>query len=275
MDKLSLLFHEIKDMSFTDYECIITEDFIYYLSMKNDLLHSSMGKPSSIVFNKNMELQSVNWHTEGKIGRAEDLPSRIVCKEYDIEFIWAKEDMITREGDKPAIVIVDKKFRSFICQQWWINNVLHRGMDRPAVVSRKEDMKLLKWVRQGKIHRVTGPAVILKKGAVAKMKFIQDGKYAQFDGPNVIETICDRVITQIWFDSSGKTVRESDYPKAPGAILRYINGEIFKKCWYRSGNKLNISMSYDENGTEVSLIEDDNKIHYWLDESNVLTALEK
>lgn len=68
---------------------------------------------------------------------------------------YYKEDMLHRDGDKPALIEHDQHGAN--CW-WYIDGELHRDDDKPAVTRGNWGQE---WYYHGKRHRVNGPATII------------------------------------------------------------------------------------------------------------------
>lgn len=76
--------------------------------------------------------------------------------------------------DKPAITYPDGRL------YWYKDGVIHRGYDKPAIISENAEM----WLSNGKFHRINGPAVKWTNG---RQEYYVRGQLHREDGPAVID----------------------------------------------------------------------------------------
>jgi hypothetical protein len=79
---------------------------------------------------------------------------------------WYRNGLLHRDGDKPAVISIDKDTGDVI-QEWWYNGVRHREHDKPAI--KNSQLKLKEWWYNGIRHRENDkPSILLKSILLTK-----------------------------------------------------------------------------------------------------------
>ena len=178
----------------------------------NGRLHRDI-KPAVIKYDINGRKIAKIWYTNGMINRTNNKYSYFVVNPDNTkEYRWYKNNVIYRNNDKPAKVILYNDDRVKI-QIWYnINGLKHRENDLPAVMEYNNDgrVKATLWYINGHIHRENDePALIeiLDNGDTHLMWFNHNINYRQNDSPSdiVFNSMGER---HTWTDINGQYIRE-------------------------------------------------------------------
>ena len=156
------------------------ENDCYFWTVNNQV-HHELTEPAISLFDNTTKI----YGKDGYITRESDKPSIIIYRESDNHKVlfWFKNGLIHRDNDKPAQVLNSKYMKE---ETWFNKGLMHREIDKPAFIDYQNNIKI--WFKNGKMHRENGYAFIndsdkyyyINNVKLSKDKFIKYKKINNF-----------------------------------------------------------------------------------------------
>lgn len=204
---------------------------------QNKIKHRANDLPCEIDYYKNGNKENETWFVKGEQKREDDkLPFRIEYYENGNRMVERRDSYRDSKHDLPNIVYYNENGNK-LYEEWYKNEELHRENGLPAYISYYENgnKEIEKWLCNNKFYCCGDLPCFIKyyeNGNKMEEEWFENEYLFRDQKQNSDSTTIDQI------------------NDLPCSISYYESGKIKQKFWTKRGTRLNVTVSYYENGNK-------------------------